>query len=415
MNDIYRFAGVLTAVCAFMALAILSSRLTERLRVPAPAFFLVTAAVMSDLFPALGRIPIDQVQRIVTVALVLILFDGGMGIGLRSFRREAAPIAWLGVAGTLVTAAAMAWLAHLVFDLDWRAALLLGTALSPTDPAVVFSVLGRREISGRSSLLLKGESGANDPVGIALMAALLVSGGATGWAAVGSATREFVLEISVGLAVGLVAGPALAWLMRRIALPSEGLYPLRTLAVAGLTYGVATVAHGSGFLAVFVCGIVVGDTVAPYKGEILHFHSALASLGEIVAFTVLGLTVSLDSLTHGNTLLMGVSLAVLLALAVRPLLVGLVLLPVRLEPGERVFVLWAGLKGAVPILLGTYLLSSGVPDASRLYGVVFVVVTFSVVVQGGLVPWVAQRCGLRVTMVPPDVGATGPVPGPTPG
>ncbi len=396
MNDVERFAALLAGVSAVMGLAILSSRLSERLRLPSSALFLVAAAVASDLFPQLGRIPIEQVQRIVTVSLVLILFDGGMGIGMARFRREAGPIAWLGVAGTLVTAAAMATVAHALFGLDWRAALLLGTALSPTDPAVVFSVLGRREISGRSAILLKGESGANDPVGISLMAALLVTGGATGWSAVGTAGREFALQMLVGIAVGLVAGPALVWLMQRVTLPSAGLYPLRTLAAAGLTYGVATLAHGSGFLAVFVCGIWIGDAKVPYRREIGQFHSALASLGEIVAFTVLGLTVPLHRLTVGHTLVMGLVLAVLLAVVVRPLLVGLVLLPVRLARGERVFVLWAGLKGAVPILLGTYLLSSGVPDTVGLYVVVFVVVTFSVVVQGGLVPLVARLCGLDV-------------------
>ena len=244
--------------------------------------------------------PIETVQRIVTVCLVLILFEGGMGIGLAAFRRQAMAITWLGVAGTLVTALAMAALAYLVLGVGWRAALLLGTALAPTDPAVVFSVLGRRELVGRSAVLLKGESGANDPVGIALIAALLVTGGATGWSAVGSGAREFVLQMVVGAAVGLVAGQALAWMMRRVRLPSAGLYPLRTLAMAGLTYGLATVAHGSGFLAVLVCGIVVGDVRTPQSDEEHQFHSALASLSEIVAFTVLGLTVSLQRARPGR-------------------------------------------------------------------------------------------------------------------
>ena len=404
MTDIGVFAGLLTALCAVVALAILSSRVSELLRVPTPGVFLVAAALASSVFPALGRMPIEQVQRTVTVALVLILFEGGMGLGLERFRRDFAAIAWLGVAGTLVTAAALAALAHLVFGLDWRAGLLLGTALSPTDPAVVFSVLGGREVTGRSLLLLKGESGANDPVGIALMAALVAAGGATGWTAVGTAGREFALQMLLGLAVGAVAGPVLVWTLRRMPLPSQGVDPLWTLSGAGLTYGLATLAHGSGFLAVLVCGIVAGDARATHQREIEHFHSALASLGEIVAFTVLGLTVSLRSLGTGSTLWIGLGLAALLALVVRPLLVGLVLARVRLSGAERAFVLWAGLKGAVPILLGTYLLSAGVHDAHRLYGVVFVVVTFSVLVQGGLVPVVARLVGLPLsTASPPDV------------
>jgi cell volume regulation protein A len=167
-------------------------------------------------------------------------------------------------------------------------------------------------------------------------------------------------------------------------------------------YGVATVAHGSGFLAVFVAGIVVGDIRAPYKAEIERFHSALASLAEIVAFTALGLTVSIASLAGGNAWLVGLGIAALLTLVIRPLLVGGLLLPMRLSGGEKLFVMWSGLKGAVPILLGTYLLSAEVPGALRLYQIVVVVVTFSVIVQGGLVPAVARWCGVPMRTVEPE-------------
>nr|MDQ2709665.1 cation:proton antiporter [Actinomycetota bacterium] len=186
--------------------------------------------------------------------------------------------------------------------------------------------------------------------------------------------------------------------MRRLPLPSAALYPLRTLLGAGAIYGLATVAHGSGFLAVFVAGILVGDVRAPYKAEIERFHSSLASLAEIVAFALLGLTVSLTRLMESSTLLTGLALAMLLALVIRPVLVGLLLLPVKLSGGERLFVTWAGLKGAVPILLGTYILSAGVSGADRLYQVVVVVVAFSVVVQGGLVPTVARLTGVPMRM-----------------
>jgi len=162
------------------------------------------------------------------------------------------------------------------------------------------------------------------------------------------------------------------------------------------------VAHGSGFLAVFVAGILVGDARAPYKGDIERFHAALASLAEIVAFIVLGLTVGLHTLPDGGAWGMGLALAVLLTFVVRPLLVGLLLLPVRLVWGERLFVLWAGLKGAVPILLGTFLLTAGEPDATRLYAVIFVVVAFSVIVQGGLVPAAAARLGVPMRTVEPE-------------
>ena len=272
---------------------------------------------------------------------------------------------------------------------------------------MVFSVLGRRELAGRSGTILEGESGANDPVGIALMASLLAAGEMTGLHAVGAGVLEFVLQMVVGAAAGVVGGFGLLAFMRRVSLPSEGLYPLRALAGAAVIYAVATVAHGSGFLAVFLAGIILGDARAPYKAEIERFHSSLASLGEIVAFTVLGLTISLPTLLDGNAWVIGLVLAALLAFLVRPLLVGLLLIPVRLATNERIFVLWAGLKGAVPILLGTFLLTSGLAGTLRMYDVIFVVVAFSVIVQGGLVPLIADRVGLPMRMVRTEPWAVG--------
>jgi cell volume regulation protein A len=401
VNDVVRF-GVLIAACSAAGLlAVWSNRLSARIRVPAPAIFLVAAAAVSDLFPALQRIPVITVQRVVTVMLIVLLFEGGMHIGWRRFRTAAAAVTWLGVAGTALTTAGMAILAHWVFGFGWRPALLLGVALAPTDPAVVFSVLGRREVVGRTGTLLEGESGANDPVGIAAMAAILAAGNG-GWGAVGAGVARFIAQMAVGAAIGVAGGYLLSLIMRRLPLPSGSLYPLQTLLMAGAIYGVATMARGSGFLAVFVAGILVGDLRTPYKMEIERFHASLASLAEIVAFTVLGLTVSLADLGDGDAWLIGFGLAALLALLVRPMLIGLAVLPLTMTPGERLFVMWAGLKGAVPILLGTYVLSAGVPDAHRLYEIVVVVVGFSVIVQGGLIPAVAHRASVPMRVIEPE-------------
>ena len=176
MSDVEHFALIVLAVAVAITAAVLSNRISERIRMPAPAIFLLAAAVASDLIPALGQVSVTTVQRVVTVALAVILFDGGMHIGWRRFRQAAGPVIWVGVAGTFLTAGALAAFVHALFGLDWWAALLLGTALAPTDPAVVFSVLGRREVAGRSGTILEGESGANDPVGIALLASLLTAG-----------------------------------------------------------------------------------------------------------------------------------------------------------------------------------------------------------------------------------------------
>jgi cell volume regulation protein A len=179
--------------------------------------------------------------------------------------------------------------------------------------------------------------------------------------------------------------------MRAVPLPSEGLYPLRTAACALILFGTASLARGSGFLAVFIAGILLGDERAPYKREIERFHTALASLGEIVAFVVLGLTVDLKELTKTDVWIPGLIIGAVLALLIRPVFVGLCLLPsgLKLKRNERNFVLFAGLKGAVPILLGSFILAAHVPDAERLYGIVVIVVVFSVLIQGSLVPTIA--------------------------
>ncbi len=401
IESIEPFGLTLLLAGAAVTAALLSNRIGAWLRIPAPAIFLLGAAAVSDLVPALGQLPIVAVEQVVTVALVLILFDGGMGIGVRRLRLALVPVAVVGVVGTVLTAAAVAVLAHVLFALPWTLALLLGTALAPTDPAVVFSVLGNREVRGRAGVILEGESGANDPVGIALLVALLGVGGVLDASAVGSIAVTFLVQMVVGAAVGAAGGWLLCLAMRRIALPGEGLYPLRTLAAALAIYGLATVAQGSGFLAVFVAGILLGDEPAPFKREIERFHSSLAGLSEMVAFVVLGLTVTLHDVVASGAWIIGLVLAVLLAFVVRPLLVGPLLLAVRLTVGERAFVLWAGLKGAVPILLGTFVLAGGTADGWLGYHVIFVVVLFSVVVQGGLVPAVAARCQVEMREVEP--------------
>jgi cell volume regulation protein A len=371
------FGWVVLGVSLVAVAAILSNRISDRIRIPAPALFLVGAAVASDVFPALASMRVQTVQNVVTVALIMILFDGGMGIGWRHLRPNAGAVLWVGVAGTVVTAAGIAVFAHAVLGFAWQIALLLGTALSPTDPAVVFSVLGRREIVGRSGVLLEGEAGANDPVGIALMLGLIelaTHAHASFWVVV----RTFAEQMSIGLALGL-AGGYVGRRFRRVG-------RLRMIALLVLVYLVADLAHGSGFLAVFVMGLAVGDIDT--ESEV--FLDRVASAAEIVAFVALGLTIHISAI-GGDRWLEGLALAAFVALLARPFVAGLLLAPVRLRHGERLFVIWGGLKGAVPILLATFALSHHVHDAKRIYETVFVVVLASVVVQGGTIPAAARR------------------------
>ena len=249
MDELAEFGAVVLVVAGGVLLALVASKLSEGFPLPAPALFLLAAAAIPVVVPE-----VRTVERIGVVALIVILFDGGMHIGWRRFRRAALPIASLGILGTFATAAVMAVCAHYLFGFDWTTAWIIGAALSPTDPAVMFSILGNKSIRGRTGTILEGESGVNDPVSIALMIGILefaTEDGGSVW----TIFTNFVVEMTVGLAIGIAGAAALLIFMRRVQLPSEGLYPLRTLAAAGVIYGLASVSHGSGFLAVFIAGL----------------------------------------------------------------------------------------------------------------------------------------------------------------
>jgi cell volume regulation protein A len=394
VTEITDFGLVIAVGAGVFALAVFSNKLSERFAVPAPAIFLLAAALAGSVFGRLGdELSIRDVERIAVLALIVILFDGGMRVGWPRFRASLVPITTLGVVGTFATAGVMALAARYLFGFDWTTAGILGAALAPTDPAVMFSVLGKREISGRAGTILEGESGVNDPVGIALMIGMLelaTHPSATFWVVV----REFAVEMAVGLTIGVAGAFVLIQAARRIELPNPALTPLLTLAAAGVIYGVAAVAHGSGFLAVFVAGILVGGVELPLKRDVERFHTSLASLAEIVVFVALGLTVNNVVLGDSTVWLDALLLSALLAFVARPLVVAPLLWPAKLRRGERLFVMWSGLKGAVPILLAAFALLEHVDGAERIYGIVFVLVTFSVLVQGATIPYVAGRLGI---------------------
>jgi potassium/hydrogen antiporter len=397
VSELTHYGLIILIVAAIVAVAVLSNKVSEQVPIPAPAIFLLAAAVTVHFWPSIGRqVSVLDVERVAVIALILILFDGGARVGWARFRAAAIPITVLGVFGTFTTAALVALAGRYLFDFSWTGAGILGAALAPTDPAVMFSVLGKREVGGRTGTILEGESGVNDPVGIALMLGMIdfaTHGDASFWVVV----RELLLELSIGLAIGVAGAWVVLQSIRRIKLANPALYPLRWLAAAGLIYGVAAVAHGSGFLAVFVAGIVIGDADYPRRRDVERFHTSLASLAEVVVFIALGLTVNKVNLEP--VWKDAVLIALVLAFLARPLGIAPFLAPLHLRRGERVFVMWSGLKGAVPILLASFALLDRVAGSERIYGIVFVVVAFSVIVQGGTVPFAARRLGVPMRLV----------------
>ena len=394
MSEVTHFGAIVLVVSAAFAVALLSNKLTEWIPVPTPAIFLLGAAGLAKAFPgATNEISIKDVERIAVVALTFILFDGGLRVGWRRVRESATPIVSLGLLGTFATAGLMLLAAHFVLGFGWKTAALVGAAVAPTDPAVMFSVLGRREVTGRTGTILEGESGANDPVGIALMLAV-VGVAQSHPKSAGHVVADFFLQLGVGLAVGAAGSWLFVQFVRHVELRDAALYPLRTLAFAGIVYGIAAVLHGSGFLAAYVAGILIGDLDLPAKRRIRAFHTSIASLAEIVVFVALGLTVHIAPFGNGTIWWQGAVLFLLLAFVARPVAVGPLLLPIRLARGERLFVMWGGLKGAVPILLASFAVLGGVDGATRIYGIVFIVVGLSVLLQGTTIPFAAARLGI---------------------
>jgi potassium/hydrogen antiporter len=388
------FGVVVAAVSGAVLAALGFRRAAERLRIPAPVVFLVGAAVASALIdPVRNALSPREVGWIASAALIVILFDGGVSLGWSRVRPLAGVVAILGIGATLFAAAVIAIAAHLVASLGWATSAVLGVALAPTDPAVVFSVIGEGRLADRPKSILEAESGANDPIAIALMAGV-VAAAVHGSAWFSTVTTTLVRELAIGLAVGLVG----AWLtrvpLRYLTHPHETLQPIVALSAAGLVFGLATALHGSGFLAVFVAGMLLGDAEVQVGDDVRAFHSELASLAEVVVFVALGLTVHLASLAV-SVLLEGLALALILLTVARLPAVVLLLAPTSLPLGERLLLAWAGLRGAVPILLASLALAAGVDDARRVYGLVFVVVAASVLVQGMTLPALASRLDLR--------------------
>ena len=401
MQTMTTLAHVLLAIAAAAAMLLLCAQLARRLPLPSAALFLLGAAAVSNVVPQVRDwAPVDAVVQVAVVALIFILFDGGLKVGWHRFRTALLPASLLGIAGTAATAAVTAALAHYVLGFGWLLAAIVAAALAPTDPAVMFSALRARPLGGRVETALEAESGLNDPVAISLAVGALAYANGRPLLEIG---QEFLLELFVGAAVGCAVGMTLPLLLRRAQFASDGLYAIAALVAAVFAYATAAELRGSGFLAVFVAGVLLGVERTPRKPEIDRFTEALAAFSEMAVFAALGLTIELRSLSDELIWRDGLVLALLVTFVARPLVVLPLTLPLRLNPRERLFLAWAGMKGAVPILVAAVAVLSGF-ESERMYGIVFLVVLFSVVVQGASVQllvsrhlgWRAQSHGPRV-------------------
>lgn len=386
-------ATLLLTIGLLLGLAALFSRASARAGLPVFLLFLGLGMLAGS--EGLGGIEFEGYGlsfRLGTLALALILFDGGLNTSMAALRQGIRPAAVLATAGVALTAGLVAVGARFL-GFPWPAAFLVGAVVSSTDAAAVFSVLRGSgvQLRGRLSTLLELESGLNDPMAVVLTL-VLTEALAEGERPGAGLLLEIPIQLAVGAGLGVAAGLAFRRLLRASRLPAGGLYPVLTLGFSLLTFGAATVLHGSGFLAVYLAGMVLGNGDLPYRASLLSFHDAAAWCGQVTMFLVLGLLVFPSRLLDvAGT---GLALAVFLSLVARPLAVLLCLAPFRYPWRETAFVGWTGLRGAVPIILAIFPVLAGVEGGKPLFDVVFFVVVVSALVPGGTVGWAARRLGL---------------------
>jgi cell volume regulation protein A len=392
--------GILVAVSA------LSSRTSDRFGVPVVLLFLVLGMLGgSQGFGGIAFNNYGLAARVGTTALALILFDGGLSTSASSVRRIVFPAAVLATAGVVLTAVLIALFARLL-GLNWAVAMLCGAVVSSTDAAAVFAVLrgARLRLKPRLARLLEVESCVNDPMAVILTLALIdaLSGGVFD----SSALWHMVLSVPLQLLIGLVIGFLIGWLGRmllaNVRITATGLYPALTLAIAFLAFGASTLLNGSGFLAVFVAGMVLGNGNLPYRSGLLRVHEALAWLSQIAMFLMLGLLVTPSQLP--GVAWIGLAIGLFLAVVARPVAVTLCLLPFRLPPKQTAYVSWVGLRGAVPIILAIFPVLAGVPGAHRVFNIIFFVVVVSGIIPGSTIRWITRRLNLN-TPDKPDSSA----------
>jgi cell volume regulation protein A len=393
-------ALLLTTCGLLLAVSVVFSRASQRAGVPIALLFLLIGIVAGS--EGLGGIVFEDYRfafRLGAIALALILFDGGLSTPVGAVRKVWAPAGVLATLGVVLVSGLVAAAGRLL-GLDWSEALLTGAVVSSTDAASVFSVLrgSGLHLKRRVGLTLEVESGGNDPMAVILTTTLTQNLLHPKHFSLLAITGEIALQLVVGGVVGLGIGYGGRLLLARLHLTSGGLYPALTLAVAFLSFGVATLALGSGFLAVYVAGLVLGNGPLPFRAGLLRVHDALAWLSQIGMFLILGLLVSPTRLLE--VAVIGLALSLVLSIAIRPAVVALLLAPFRYPAREQLFIGWTGLRGAVPIVLATFPVLAGAPGAARIFDLVFFIVVASAIVPGATIAWAARRLGLHAPEPP---------------
>ena len=376
---------------AVLLVAVGAVRLSTRVGLPSLLVYLALGMAIGEAGLGIRFDDATLTRTLGTCALVVIIAEGGLTSRWTTLRPVLGISVVLSTVGVAASVAVVGVVSHYLLHVGWQLALIYGAVLSSTDAAAVFSTLRRMPVRHRLAAILEAESGINDAP-VVLLVSLLSTGAAHGepwWQLALLIGYELVAGAALGLAVGFVG----AWALRRAALPAAGLYPLAAVGLTVLAFATGTLAHASGFLAVYTAGVVLGNARLPHRYAILGFADGLAWLAQIGLFVLLGLLVSPYRL--GTAVLPGLIIGLALVLLARPVSVLVSATPFLVRWREQAFLSWAGLRGAVPIVLATIPLSEGVPGAQTLFDVVFVLVVMYTLVQGTTLPPLARW--LRVT------------------
>jgi cell volume regulation protein A len=384
---------MLLLVGAILAASILVALGAARTGLPVLVAFLALGMLLGSDGP--GGIDFDDAElarQVGIVGLALILYEGGLQTSWRRLRQVAVPAALLSTLGVVVSAVITGAAAYWLFDLTWLESVLLGAVVASTDAAAVFATMRFTHIRRRLARTLEAESGGNDPMAIALTLGLIAWIERPDDYGIDDLTLLVVQQLGLGLVVGAALGALAMWVFGRLPHSIGAFAPVASVAAGALSFGAADVIGGSGFLAVYLVGLAVGSTPSRYRRQLVAFHEGLAFLAQVALFIVLGLLVFPTDLP--DIALAGLVLSVLLMLAIRPAAVWASTVLSDFTRNDRLLLGWAGLRGAVPIVLATFVLSADVEHKETIFNAVFFVVVVSTIVQGTTLEWVAGRLGL---------------------
>jgi len=385
--------GILLVGAVVVIAAIVAARIGARVGLPSLLLFLGLGMLMGDSGLGVRFDDADLARSLGFGALVVILAEGGLTTRWSDIRPSIGIASMLATVGIAVSVGLMTLFGYFVLGLDIWVAVLLGAVTSPTDSAAVFSVLRNMPIPHRLRGALEAESGLNDAPTVLLTVAASAAAVTRNEDELPALAALIGLELVGGLAIGIVLGWAGSVLLRRVALPSSGLYPLATLVWAVFAYGVAAVAHTSGFAAVYVCALLLGNAQLPHRAATRSFVEGVGWIAQIGLFVMLGLLATPSRITL-RVVLIALAAGLFLTLVARPMSVLVSAVWFRFGVREQIFLSWAGLRGAVPIVLATIPLSEGIVDATLLFDEVLVFVVVFTCLQAPTLPAVARRLGL---------------------